>query len=224
MRQGHVHQSIRAGLSGIAILLALSVLPPAGAQEVFSLLDDTPQSGCDSPGDEDTSVPGVQLVQAPPTCGEAGQNCCPDGSCQSGLRCNANGKCRVPCGRRLEKCCNGTCNEGLVCDGGNVCRPNSNPVGGCRSNADCIPPQTCQNIGLGLRQCAVSIPSGCSSDFNCPPGQRCNFGKCIAQPPDEGQPCEFIFQCSGNQVCRLGRCCTADENDPRNVLCPLIGF
>lgn len=92
----------------------------------------------------------------------------PDGQpqCLNSYRCR-EGHCTVQCAAHKD------CRQGEVCKVG-ICHPGSNAVASCVDNRDCRFPETCF-----YGQC-VTRPNAtrCSSDLDCPAGNRCTNGVC----------------------------------------------
>jgi Dickkopf-like protein len=92
----------------------------------------------------------------------------PDGQpqCLNSYRCR-NGHCTVQCAGHKD------CKEGEVCKVG-LCSKGGNAVANCYENKDCPWPETCY-----YGQCVTRAPSmRCSTDLDCPSGNRCLNGVC----------------------------------------------
>ena len=92
----------------------------------------------------------------------------PDGQpqCLNSYRCR-DGHCTVQCAGHKD------CNQGEVCKVG-ICHRGGSAVASCYENRDCIWPETCY-----YGQCVTKAPTTrCSSDLDCPAGNRCLNGVC----------------------------------------------
>lgn len=102
-------------------------------------------------------------------------------------------------------------------DGGRYCGQD------CASNADCGG-DTCAALQGGGRQCArvvggnftcTAMPMGCTTSSDCPVGQQCQGGTCVAGLPGAGlgEPCDSNDACSSG-LCSNGACTqTCNSND-----------
>ncbi|MDW8247149.1 MAG: matrixin family metalloprotease [Sandaracinaceae bacterium] len=146
---------------------------------------------------------------------------CVEGRC---VRQSGSGEVCAPCESSRE-CAMGLCL--LYPDGRGYCGRS------CRSDADCgsdrcVPiegaPSQCVRIQGRRPSCAPM--GGCTSDAQCPPGQRCDRreGRCVPAPPSGrplGEPCTSRDECL-SRICFAGRCSqSCDWLDPRS--CP-AGF
>jgi hypothetical protein len=109
-------------------------------------------------------------------CGAAGQPCCVNRLCGSGLACNTNNICRT-CGSAGNICCAGnSCSSGLTCTGGRCAAPPPPPCGGynqtCCSGGACGAGLACDP---GHNQC---IPCGFYNTYCCPYIPECSEGSC----------------------------------------------
>jgi len=92
----------------------------------------------------------------------------PDGQpqCLNSYKCR-DGHCTVQCASHND------CRGGEVCKVG-LCQKGGSAVASCTDNRDCSFPETCY-----YGQCVTRAPSTrCSSDLDCPAGNRCTNGIC----------------------------------------------
>lgn len=167
---------------------------------------------------------------------------CADGApCPSGLLCNeGTGSCyREP---TCEDCCTAaSCDDGRYCNGVEVCddgtgecRPGEPPCGDavcdeatrsclCGDDADCVPPERCEDGACGCtpdcvgKQCG---DDGCGGVCGtCADGDECSDGLCSCVPDCAGKTCGSdgcdgtCGTCGDNETCDDGACvCVPDCN------------
>ncbi len=166
------------------------------------------------------------------SCQKDGQGCYVWGQaipCSSGMTCS-NGSC-VP-SQNQKKAIGAACRSGRDCQGG-ICISNW-PSGGycsakcgsspCPSGAVCTKLQSQQGmVLLCLKDCSHTScrsgykcyqnkicvpgqsPSGCTSDAQCPRGQKCQNGTCRTPP------CRRDSDCPSGQKCQSGVCTTPNQ-------------
>lgn len=82
----------------------------------------------------------------------------------------------------------------------------------CGTDSDCKPGFVCERTAPGQARC---VPAGCQSNADCPGGQVCENGDCVA--------CRSDAQCGANNRCRAGACvpfeCSTDEDCSGNRIC-----
>lgn len=154
-------------------------------------------------------------------------------TCGTDGTCNGLGACRrYPAG---EPCSPGACNTTTntrtfpsTCDGSGRCVPGQMAACGafrcigttcvitCTSDADCVPPNTCNSGSCGLK------PSGamCTRNSECSPPLTCIGNVCQLRPL--GNACAANIECASG-FCTEGVCCqSADCGRCRS--CKLTGF
>jgi len=150
--------------------------------------------------------------------------CSSDMECSDGQSCNGVERCEpasrtcllgtpVDCSMVVGDCRIGQCVEngsptgscsgmalpdGIPCQDNGSCRSGvcTHSPGGCRADADCVPPRVCDPF---QSQC-VTVAS-CTTDAQCGPGQLCIGGQCttISQ-------CNSSADCPSGTVCYNGTC------------------
>lgn len=133
-------------------------------------------------------------------CLAAGEKCMPDGTCQlytgckSDMECGACKRCDSASGECL---CTDSCGcpSGEICNASGYCQPSS----GCFDNQDCPSGQYCDT---GSKSCKNS--GTCTTKFQCPLGQICTGGACVAGCEDYGD-CPMRASCVNGQ-CVAGVC------------------
>jgi hypothetical protein len=141
----------------------------------------------------------------------AGQ-CCNDGDCGSGKRCNQDNQCVDDICDPVANCAGKNCGDPDGCEGD----------GKCITNTGCGTGQTCNSLG----QCVdtSSCPTG---QIQCPGRDFCGAGNCCTAANDSGLLCgeECVHaiccpaggpapssggSCCGNTTANGGRCCYAE--------------
>jgi hypothetical protein len=129
-------------------------------------------------------------------CGEPGQQCC-DGWC-NGTSCEADGKCKVPCGDLNQSCCPSTpgtrpCIQGTTCQVGTCRLPCGGKGqtccagGGCNNSGTTCLGGTCQTCGGENQAC-------CGGKFPCNAPMVCQTGMCTARPVVNPPACTTSVQ------------------------------
>ncbi len=70
--------------------------------------------------------------------------------------------------------------------------------GGCKTDADCAPGETCQDGA-----CEPAQPTGCATDADCAPGETCQDGAC---EPAQPTGCATDADCASGETCQDGQC------------------
>jgi hypothetical protein len=166
----------------IAVLLGTCLFPLRLRAEVTS----SPCAAGDAAPVSDFSFALADIqTQAPVrpvfACGAAGQFCCVNQACNSGLACNSSNVCRA-CGGDGNICCTTKpkCSTGLTCTDGRCAAPPPPPCGGngqacCTTGSKCGGGLACD---LTQNKCA---PCGYYGTYCCPSNPPyCSEGSCQA--------------------------------------------
>ena len=157
-----------------------------------------------------------------PATGELLGKCFPNGTCDSGLACNAESLCEVagtPAGEIGGPCYNnGTCNPGAACEADTcVASEGTGELNGpCYNNATCNSPDLVCNDGTCTEgQTRGRIGGLCYEEGTCNPGLLCEADLCVA---DDTIPagtldgaCLLNGICGDGLICE-GTVCVADNS------------